>query len=62
MSRYDERKRPQDDPSLQPGSRALAEYVILLFGALALILVLAMLVVHMLQGLYDQVLGNSPAS
>ena len=49
--------RPQDDPGVQPGSRALAEYVILFFAALGLVLVLASLVVHLLGDFYNELLG-----
>lgn len=59
MARDYKPMRPQDDPTIQPGSRALAEYVILFFVALALILVLASLLVHMLEGIYAEVLGNT---
>lgn len=59
MSYRDQRQRPQDDPLLQPGSRALAEYVLLFFAALGLILILASLLVSMLNGIYNDIgLGN----
>lgn len=59
MTYRDQRQRPQDDPLLHPGSRALAEYVLLFFAALGLILILASLLASMLNGIYNDIgLGN----